>query len=181
MDETVDETLREVFVSSERLYEGKMVNLRRDIVLLPNGKQATREIVEHPGAVAVVPVLPDGSILMVCQFRHPVGLVLREIPAGKLSPGEDPDECARRELEEETGYRAGRLERKASVFTGPGFTDEVIHIYIADDLVKTKMNPDEDEFLAIERWTPQQIRQMIREGHICDAKTISGMYLLQDQ
>lgn len=177
----MDDDLKEVFVSSERLYEGKVVNLRRDQVLLPNGKQATREIVEHPGAVAVVPVLPDGRILMVRQFRHPVGIVLLEIPAGKLSPGEDPDECARRELEEETGYRAGRLERKASIFTGPGFTDEIIHLYIAKELIKTTANPDEDEFLAIVAWEPQQIRQMIRTGQICDAKTIAGIYLLQDE
>ncbi len=177
----MDEDLKEVFVSSERIYEGKVVNMRRDHVLLPNGKPATREIVEHPGAVAVVPVLPDGRILMVRQFRHPVGVVLLEIPAGKLTPGEDPDECARRELEEETGYQAGRLERKASIFTGPGFTDEVIHIYIAGDLVKTTVNPDEDEFLAIVAWEPQQIRQMIRNGQICDSKTIAGIYLLQDE
>lgn len=177
----MDEGLKEVFVSSERLYEGKVVNLRRDLVMLPNGKQATREIVEHPGAVAVVPVLPDGRILMVRQFRHPVGIVLLEIPAGKLSPGEDPDECARRELEEETGYRAGKLARKASIFTGPGFTNEVIHIYIAENLIKTAANPDEDEFLAIVAWEPSQIRQMIRTGQICDAKTIAGIYLLQDE
>ena len=95
----MDENLKETFVSAQRLYEGKVINLRRDMVVLPNGNQASREIVEHPGAVAVVPVLPDGRVLMVRQFRHPVGQVLLEIPAGKLAPGEDPDECALRELE----------------------------------------------------------------------------------
>ena len=176
----MDENLKEVFVSTRRIYEGKVVNLRRDIVCLPNGKEAVREVVEHPGAVAVVPVLPDGRVMMVRQFRHPVGKVLLEIPAGKLDVGEDPDECALRELEEETGYRAGCLDRSASIYTGPGFTDEVIHIYIACDLVKTVMNPDEDEFLEVAAYEPQDVRRMIREGLICDAKTIAGFYLLQD-
>ena len=97
-----------------------------------------------------------------------------------MAPGEDPDECARRELEEETGYLAGKLERKASIFTAPGFTDEVIHIYLAGDLQKTAMNPDEDEFLAVVAYEQQEIRRMIQTGAICDAKTIAGFYLLQD-
>ncbi len=175
----MDENLKETFVSAERLYEGKVINLRRDMVLLPNGNQASREIVEHPGAVAIVPVLPDGKVLMVRQFRHPVGQVLLEIPAGKLAPGENPDECALRELEEETGYLAGKLERVASIFTAPGFTDEVIHIYMACDLQKTAVNPDEDEFLSVVAHEPLAIGRMIRSGEICDAKTIAGFYLLQ--
>ena len=99
----MDENLKETFVSAQRLYEGKVINLRRDMGLLRNGNQASREVVEHPGAVAVVPVLPDGRVLMVRQFRHPVGEILLEIPAGKLSPGENPEDGALRELEEETG------------------------------------------------------------------------------
>ena len=177
----MDESLNEIFVSTERIYAGKVVNLRRDIVSLPNGREASREVVEHPGAVAIVPVLPDGRILLVRQFRHPVGKVLIEIPAGKLDKGEAPDRCALRELEEETGYRAGSLECKASIFTGPGFTDEVIHIDIARDLVKTSVNPDEDEFLEVKAYELRDIRQMIRDGLICDAKTLSGMYLLQGE
>ena len=177
----MDESLNEIFVSTERIYAGKVVNLRRDIVSLPNGREASREVVEHPGAGAIVPVLPDGRILLVRQFRHPVGKVLIEIPAGKLDKGEAPDRCALRELEEETGYRAGSLECKASIFTGPGFTDEVIHIYIARDLVKTSVNPDEDEFLEVKAYELRDIRQMIRDGLICDAKTLSGMYLLQGE
>lgn len=177
----MDENLNEIFVSTEKIYAGKVVNLRRDTVRLPNGKEALREVVEHPGAVAIVPVLPDGRILMVRQFRHPVGKVLIEIPAGKLDVGESPDRCALRELEEETGYRAGFMECRASIFTGPGFTDEVIHMYIARDLVKTSLNPDEDEFLEVKAYEPQDIRRMIQEGLICDAKTVSGMYLLQEE
>ena len=173
--------LTETFLTTERIYEGKIINLRRDMVRLPNGKEASREVVEHPGAVAVVPVLPDGRILLVRQFRHPVGRILLEIPAGKLDAGEDPDVCAVRELEEETGYRAGKLERRASVFTGPGFTDEVIHLYVAGELQKTALNLDEDEFVEAEAYEQSEVRRMIRSGIICDAKTIAGIYLLQDE
>ena len=176
----MDEKLKETFLSTTRLYEGKIVNLRRDIVRLPNGREATREVVEHPGAVAVVPVLPDGRVLMVRQFRHPVGAILLEVPAGKLDAGEEPDRCAFRELEEETGHRAGSMELRASIFTGPGFTDEVIHIYIAQGLVKTALNPDEDEFLEVQAYEQDDIRRMIREGLIRDSKTITAFYLLQD-
>lgn len=181
MTEKLPDNLTEIFVASERIYEGKIINLRRDLVRLPNGREASREVVEHPGAVAVVPLLPDGRILLVRQFRHPVGQILLEIPAGKLDAGEDPDDCARRELEEETGHRAGRLERKASVFTGPGFTDEVIHIYVAEELQRTVQNPDEDEFLEVGAYEPAQIRQLIQSGQICDAKTLAGLYLLQNR
>lgn len=178
--EKKQDNLTETFLSTERLYEGRMINLRRDKVRLPNGKEASREVVEHPGAVAIVPVLPDRRILLVRQFRHPVGQILLEIPAGKLNAGEDPDACARRELEEETGHLAGRLERKASIFTGPGFTDEVIHIYLAEELHKTALNPDEDEFLEVGAYDQADIKQMIRDGLIRDSKTIAGLYLLQD-
>ena len=181
MAEKTQDYLTETFISTERIYEGKIINLRRDKVRLPNGKEASREVVEHPGAVAIVPVLPDGRIILVRQFRHPVGQILLEIPAGKLDTGEDPDDCALRELEEETGYRAGRLERKASVFTGPGFSDEIIHLYVADGLRKTALNPDEDEFLEARAYEPPQIRQMIREGAICDSKTLAGLYMLWDE
>lgn len=177
----MDEKLKETFLSTTRLYEGKIINLRRDTVLLPSGREATREVIEHPGAVAVVPVLPDGRILMVRQFRHPVDAILLEIPAGKLDKGEDPDACALRELEEETGYRAGSMVRRASIFTTPGFTDEVIHVYVARDLVKTALNPDEDEFLEVRAYEQEDIRLMIRGGQIRDSKTITAFYLLQEK
>jgi ADP-ribose pyrophosphatase len=169
--------LVETPLSSERIYEGRMINLRRDMVRLPDGNSSSREVVEHPGAVAVVPILDDDSILLVRQFRHPVGKVLLEIPAGKLGPGEEPDLCAARELEEETGYRANKLERRSSLFTGPGFTDEIIHIYVASDLVRSAACPDEDEFIEAERFDADTVRQMVRDGRICDAKTIAGLML----
>lgn len=180
MAESIQDNLTETFIDTERLYDGKIINLRRDRVRLPNGKEAAREVVEHPGAVAIVPVLPDGRIVLVRQFRHPVGQILLEIPAGKLDAGEQPDACARRELEEEIGHRAGKLTKKAAIFTGPGFTNEIIHIYVAEELQKTALHPDEDEFLEVSAFTPDQIRQLIRTGQICDAKTLAGLYLLQE-
>lgn len=169
--------LIETPLSSERIYEGKMINMRRDTVRLPDGNTASREVVEHPGAVAIVPIMADGSILLVRQFRHPVGKVLLEIPAGKLGPGEEPDLCAARELEEETGYRAQVIERKSSLFTGPGFTDEIIHIYVARELVRSQACPDDDEFIEAERFDEETVRQMVRDGRICDSKTIAGLML----
>ena len=169
--------LKETLTGTERIYEGRMINLRRDTVKLPNGNTSTREVIEHPGAIAVVPILPDGRIVLVRQFRHPVADILLEIPAGKLSPGEDPDLCAHRELEEETGYVSGKMQKMTSIFTAPGFTDEVIHIYLAGDLRPTKQQTDEDEFIEVEMYSSSEVIEMIRTSQIRDAKTIAGFLM----
>lgn len=174
-----NEALLENPIASERVYEGKMINIRRDTVILPNGKTAIREVVEHPGAVAIVPIFADGKVILVRQFRHPVGQLLLEIPAGKLDKGEDPDDCARRELAEETGFAAANLKRLASIVTTPGFTNEIIHIYIATGLTPTMQQPDEDEFLAVEQYDRDQIRDLITAGQLVDAKTILGLLLTE--
>ncbi|MDF2928200.1 NUDIX hydrolase [Anaerospora sp.] len=170
-------TLLEHQIRSEQLYNGKIINVRRDTVLLPNGKEAVREVVEHPGAVAIVPVLEDGSIVMVSQYRHAAGKILLEIPAGKLDKGEKPESCAARELEEEIGYQCQRLHKLASVYTTPGFSDEIIHIYLAEALTPTEQHLDEDEFLHIATFTKAQVRRLIADGSICDNKTITGLLL----
>lgn len=170
-------TLVEQQVRSEQLLNGRVINVRRDTVLLPNGKEATREVVEHPGAVAVVPVLDDGRIVMVSQYRHAAGKILLEIPAGKLDKGEQPEDCAARELEEEIGYQCRRLRKLASVYTTPGFSNEVIHIYLAEALIRTQQRLDEDEFLNMEAYTQEQLRSMIADGSICDNKSITGLLL----
>jgi ADP-ribose pyrophosphatase len=126
-----------------------------------------------------VPVTDDGKVILVRQFRHPIGQLLLEIPAGKLDKGEQPDDCARRELEEETGYVASQLHRIASTYTTPGFTNEIIHIYLATGLTATAQNPDEDEFLAIECYDREQIQQMIAAGELQDAKTLLGLLLTE--
>lgn len=173
------EHLVEKLVNKVKLFEGNIINLRRDTVILPNGKQATREVVEHPGAVAIVPIADDGRIILVRQYRHSTGKLLLEIPAGKLDKGEQPDACARRELEEETGYRAGNLRRLASVFTTPGFSDEIIHIYLATGLTASKQHTDEDEFLDVEMYSRDQIREMLAQGELQDAKTALGLLLAE--
>ncbi|KYZ77503.1 ADP-ribose pyrophosphatase [Anaerosporomusa subterranea] len=175
----INEKLIEKPISSERIYEGAIVNIRRDTVTLPNGKSATREVVEHPGAVAVVPVTDDGKVILVRQFRHPIGQLLLEIPAGKLDKGEHPDDCARRELEEETGFVASQLRRIASIFTTPGFTNEIIHIYLATGLTATAQHPDEDEFLAVEYYDRDQIKELLAAGELQDSKTALGLLLTE--
>ena len=156
-------------VSSNRLFEGKIINLRQDEVILPNGRTATREVVEHPGAVAVVPITKTGQVVLVRQFRHPVGRIILEVPAGKLDRNEKPEDCALRELAEETGFVANKLRKLTSMYTTPGFSNEVIHLYLAEDLVESDQRPDEDEFIKTEQYSPEQIRQMIKSGEICDA------------
>ncbi|SCM80359.1 ADP-ribose pyrophosphatase [uncultured Sporomusa sp.] len=164
-------------VSSNRLFEGKIINLRRDEVMLPNGRTVTREVVEHPGAVAVVPITKTGQVVLVRQFRHPVGRIILEVPAGKLDRNEKPEDCALRELAEETGFVANKLHKLTSMYTTPGFSNEVIHLYLAEDLVESDQRPDEDEFIKTEQYTPEQIRQMIRSGEICDAKSLVALCL----
>lgn len=164
-------------VSSNRLFEGKIINLRQDEVMLPNGRTATREVVEHPGAVAVVPITKTGQVVLVRQFRHPVGRIILEVPAGKLDRNEKPEDCALRELAEETGFVANKLHKLTSMYTTPGVSNEVIHLYLAEDLVKSDQRPDEDEFIKTEQYTPEQIRQMIRSGEICDAKSLVALCL----
>ncbi|WP_371369419.1 ADP-ribose pyrophosphatase [Sporomusa rhizae] len=164
-------------LTSTSIFEGKILKLRRDEVLLPNGKTGTREVVEHPGAVAIVPKTKDGHIILVRQFRHPIRQVILEVPAGKLDPGEKPEACALRELAEETGFVANKLQKLTSIFTTPGFSNEIIHLYVAEDLVKSDKQPDEDEFINTELYSPDQIRQMIAHGEICDAKSLVALCL----
>ena len=161
------------------IHKGRIINLRIDKVRLPNGREALREIVEHPGAVAVVPVLPDGRIVLVRQFRKPVEEALLEIPAGKLDEGENPETCAMRELEEETGFRAGKLEKIFKFFPSPGFSDECIHLFKAAELQKGKMNLEHDELIETVILTLSEIVKLIEEGKIKDGKTIiAAFYLL---
>jgi len=163
---------------SEYKYRGKVVTLRVDQVLLPNGREGSREVIEHSGAVAVVPLTGDGRILLVRQYRKAVERELIEIPAGRLDPGEDPRDCASRELREETGFDAGRLEHIITFCTTPGFSDEMIHLFIARDLYPSALDCDEDEFISLLQVTPREAAAMITDGRIIDGKTICGIYAL---
>jgi ADP-ribose pyrophosphatase len=162
-------------LKTEKIFQGKIISLEIDHVELPNGQIATREIIRHPGAVCVLALLDD-KMLVVEQYRKPLGKSQIEIPAGKLEPGEDPLEAARRELEEETGYRCGELRHICSYYTSPGFADELIHFYAAEHLIKGQVNLDEDEFLECEAITLEQAQQYIAAQRICDAKTIAAVY-----
>ena len=165
---------------TKNIYTGKVVTLNIDTVMLPNGVTIDLETVRHPGAAAVVPLKQNGTVVLIKQFRHAAGGFIYEIPAGKLSPGEDPMHCAARELEEEVGYVAGRLERLSSIFTAPGFTDEVIHIYKATGLTAGSQRLDRDEVLEVQEIPLEEAIKMIGSGTIRDAKTIIGLQLVRE-
>ena len=157
------------------IYTGKVVTLNVDTVKLPNGVTIDLETIRHPGAAAVVPMKDDGTVVLIRQFRHAAGGFIYEIPAGKLSPGEDPLHCAARELEEEVGYRAASFELLSSIFTAPGFADEVIHIYKATGLIKGRQQLDHDEVLEIVEMPLSAAMGKIVDGTIRDGKTIVGL------
>ncbi len=165
----------ETTVASQRVYEGRLINLRVDTVRLENGKLTTREIVEHPGAVAVVALDEDDSVVLVRQFRKAAERELLEIPAGTLEEGENPTVCAQRELEEETGYRAKRLEQIGGIYTSPGFCTEFIYFYLATGLQKGRSAPEDDEAIETVKVHFSDIPDLIRRGEICDGKSIAGL------
>jgi ADP-ribose pyrophosphatase len=160
---------------TKNIFKGRIVNLNLETVTLPNGATVELEIIHHPGAAAVVPMKDDRTVVLIRQYRHAVGGYIYEIPAGKLHPGEDPRECAQRELEEEIGYKTGRLDHVTSAYTTPGFTDEVIHIYKATQLQRGVQNLGHDEVLEIAEFPLEKTITMIRDGVITDAKTIVGL------
>ncbi len=170
--------LDENFISNERVFSGRLLKVELDHVRLPNGGESTREYIRHPGAVAIVPVLEDGSIVLVKQCRYPLDTVMWEIPAGKLDHGdsEDPLECAKRELSEETGYAAKHWQKLIAIATTPGFSDEIIYLYKAWGLTAHSQHTDEDEFIGVAAFTPQQIKNMILNGELFDAKTLCALY-----
>lgn len=164
--------LREKLFKRRKIYGGSAVGFSADVVSLPDGKRAVREYMEHPGAVAVLPFLDKKNILLVEQYRFPVKEITLEIPAGKLDRGEKPLACVRRELEEETGYYAGRVNKVCSFWPTPAFSDEIIHVYTAGKLVKTKSCPDSDEFIRARACPLEKVLEWIKSGRIRDSKTI---------
>jgi len=166
-------------VSRKQVYNGNIINVERLTVTLPNGKEASRDVVLHPGASVVIPIGDDGSIYLVRQYRKPIEKVSLELPAGKLDPGEDPEVCARRELEEETGLTAGKFKHLISIHTTPGFSNEVLHLYAAAELKEGDAHTDEDEFLSTEKVKIEELINLILNHEITDAKTIIGAFLAE--
>ncbi|MEC5422330.1 NUDIX hydrolase [Virgibacillus sp. C22-A2] len=160
-------------IKTEKIYDGKVVHLQVDEVTLPNGKTAKRELIKHPGAVAVIPITKDNKIVFVKQYRKPLEKSILEIPAGKLEVGEEPIVTAKRELEEETGYSTSELSFVTSFYTSPGFADELMYIYITDQLepLKGTVTGDDDEFIEVVELTLDEAKQYVEEERIHDAKT----------
>ena len=164
---------------SRRLYSGRVLDLDLDAVTFPDGSTGELEMIRHSGASAVVPVLTDDAadpeILLIRQFRHAADGPIWEVPAGRLDPGETPEACAHRELIEEAGFRAGRLDRLTTIYTTPGFTDERIHLFVARELVPTPHHREADEFIESHRLRLSRILEMIRSGEIADGKTVASL------
>jgi len=169
-------------VSKDYIYKGKVVNLRVDDVVLPNNKRAQREIVEHAGAVGIIAINEKKEIILVKQYRKPVEEILFEIPAGKLEKDEEPIECAKREMEEETGFTPLNLKKIAEFYTSPGFSSEKLTLFYTDRIKKTEQTKgDPDEFLDVVTIGLNQAFKMLKSGQIMDAKTIIGILIVKEQ
>lgn len=177
MTESAGNRLREVTTASERVFDGKLISVRVDDVRLPDGGISKREIVEHRGAVAAVPLTAEGEVVFVRQWRHPAGEALLEIPAGTREGDEEPVETLRREMVEEIGHRAGSIELLAEVYTAPGYSTELIGLYLATNLTPADGESDDDETIEIVRVPLQEALRMCRDGELVDAKTVSALLL----
>ena len=167
--------LKESTISSKKVYEGSFLDVRKDIVNLPDGNTSTREWINHPGAACIIPVLSDGRLALIKQYRYPVKSIMIELPAGKLDAGEDPEECAVRELEEEIGYSAGKLTFVSKIHPAIGFANEEMWIFLAENLIKSQKNTDRDEFVELIPTSIKDSVKMVWNGTITDAKTIIGI------
>jgi ADP-ribose pyrophosphatase len=167
--------VEEKTLSTEIIFEGRAVRLRIDTIETIDGRQSTREIVEHDDCVTVIPVDEEGNILLVKQFRRPTGKDLLEIPAGGIDSGEDIETAVIREMQEETGYRPQKLERLGGFYSSPGFCTEYLHLYLATDLVPGRLYAEDTEAIELIRVTQDDITELITSGKIEDAKTIAGL------
>lgn len=167
----------EQLIKSQSVYQGKIINVRSDTVLLPSGRQSVREVVEHSAAVVIVPIDEDNDVLLVRQYRYPTEQFLLEAPAGGVEEGESPDDCAQRELQEEVGYASRNMRTMGGFWSAPGFSTEFLYAYLAKDLVVSKLSADDDESIEIIRTPLANIDRLIRLGEIQDAKTIAALLM----
>ena len=170
--------LKETPKSSEKIFSGRLIDLYFDQIELPNGKSSTREWIKHPGAVCIIPILPNGNLCLIRQYRYGPRAEFIEIPAGKLDVGEDPLVCAKRELEEEIGYIAGKLTFLTNIHPAIGFSNEKMWVYLAEDLILSKQSLDQDEFLELYPIPLKKAIDLIYEGKITDVKTVIGILWL---
>jgi ADP-ribose pyrophosphatase len=170
--------LNEKRLSSEPAFMGKLVKVYIEQWEQPGGQPVMREIIRHPGAVAMIPLLPNHDVLLVTQFRAASGKTMLEIPAGTLEPGEDPRAAAERELQEETGYKPGTLERLGGEYAAPGYTSEYIHLFLATELSESRLDQDEDERIEVVRLPLDEALRRVEHGEIEDSKTIIALLLL---
>ncbi len=175
-----DEHLRETPLESEQVWRGGLLDVRRDRVRLPDGREAGREYIVHPGAVVVVPLLPDGDFLMVRQWRHPLARVFLEFPAGKLDGREPPLVCGMRELAEETGHRADEWARAGVLHNAIAYSNEAIEIWFARGLEAGTADPDDGEFVEPVACSPDELARRVRDGQVTDAKTLAGLLWWQN-
>lgn len=164
---------------SEVAYTGRAFKIRRDEIHMPDGRKVTYDIVDHPGAVTLIPIDDEGRILFVRQFRPPTGQKLLELPAGTLEEGEPPVECARREIREETGMAAAEMIKVGESFLAPGYSTEFMHFFVATGLYPAPLKGDDDEFLEVEAIPIAEAIRMAREGQLIDAKSLAGLFLAE--
>jgi len=162
-------------LSSRLIYDGRAVRLRVDTVRMPSGRETTREIVEHGDCVAIIAIDDEDNVLLVNQFRKPVEKKLLEIPAGGIEPGEEPVDCVRRELREETGFLPRRVERLGGFYSAPGYCTEYLHLYLATELVPSPLQAEDSESIRLVRVRLSEVPGLITSGSICDAKSIAGL------
>jgi ADP-ribose pyrophosphatase len=175
-----DAHLREETILTEQVWRGRLLDVRRDTVRLPDGREATREYIAHPGAVMIVPILSDGRLVMERQWRTPLRRVMLEFPAGKLDPGETPQRCAERELFEETGYRAAEWSKAGQLHIAIAYCDEAIHLFLARGLMAGERQLEAGEFLDVVTVAPEELDARIAAGEVTDAKTLAGLMWLQN-
>ena len=168
--------LKETKISSKIIFKGRFLDVRKDEILLPNGSKSTREWIKHPGAACIIPVLPNGMLGLIRQFRYPVNQEMIELPAGKIDIGETPEMCAKRELEEEIGYKSNKITFLTHIHPAIGFADETMSLYLAEELIKTNIKQDEDEFLELIPTSLEDAKDMTWNGKITDVKTIIGIH-----
>ncbi len=168
---------QEKTLSSQTIFEGRAVRLRVDDVQMPDGRQTTREVVEHPDCIAIIAVDDEDNVLLENQFRQAIGKELTEIPAGGIEPGEDPETAVRRELQEEAGYLPKKVEKLGGFYSAPGYSTEYLHLFLATNLVPSQLYAEDTESIRLTRVPISQVDNLLASGNICDAKSIAGLYI----